>query len=68
MIQMKDIFVLVHIDEELPPEKENGLSDSNILTFNSRKVFLGQDTYNHKLKRWLISRDTAKYWLKKVST
>jgi hypothetical protein len=61
---MTDKFELVHIDDEKPPVgRRNHLSDE-VLVFNAKKAFLCEDTYNLNLNRWLICRDTAKYWLK----
>ena len=60
-------YILVHIDELKPPMSIDFTISDPLLVFDKDRRFIGTDRYNIKLERWLISRETAKYWLKKIS-
>ena len=56
-----ETFVLVSTEEYTPPNMKL------VMVFNKNKHFIGEDKYNRKLKRWVIFRDSAKYWLKQIA-
>jgi hypothetical protein len=57
-------FVKVIGNEDPPPSGSSKNISKTVLVFNKDKKFIGMDSYNHKLKRWMIFRENAVYWLK----
>ena len=60
------VIELIDISVTKPPQ---GAIKDNIsiavMVYDENKVFIGTDHYNLHLDRWLISRETAKYWSRK---
>ncbi len=65
---MKTRFELTHIDEKKPPQGDTKITLSkHVVVYDKNKSFIGTDVYNLKLNRWLMNRETAKYWLEEVT-
>ncbi len=64
-MKSKTIFVLTDINTEKPPKSKKQDISINVLVFDANEQFIGRDSYNLKLNRWLLSRGTVKYWGKK---